>query len=581
MADRRHGEAGAGLAALRAAMSACRRGFAAVLVFSLFVNVLLLTVPLYMLQVYDRVLNSRSLDTLLYLTLFAAIALLIIAVVEIARSHAMVGLSTWLERRLSGLLLAESILAVVRHGRSPSAQPLRDLTAARGFIGGPAIFAILDVPWIPIYLAVIFLLHPILGALTVGGGILLLALAVTNDLATRAQLARAGTLSIRALSQADSAIRNADVILAMGMMHNLTARWNRANAETLELQERASRRSSLIAAVSRFVRLTLQILGLGAGAWLVLDNAITAGVMIAGSILMVRAMAPLDSSIASWRSALNARSAYGRIKENLELLPPLGAAMPLPPPNGPLVVESLAYQNPGASEPLLKGLAFRLEPGDSMGVIGPTAVGKTTLARLLVGNLRPISGRVRLDGADLTQWDSERLGRYVGYLPQTVELFAGTVCENIARMSAGNSEAVIAAAKLAGVHDLILQLPGGYNCDIGEGGATLSGGQRQRIGLARALYGNPQLVVLDEPNSNLDQPGEEALLEALRGLKEARVTTIVVAHRPNVVRRADKLLFLGHKCVFKFGTPNEVLPAATVLPRERSRLVVGGGRANA
>lgn len=537
----------------------------------------MLTVPLYMLQVFDRVITSRSVDTLIYLTLLACAALLVIAVVEAARTGVMVAISTWLERRLGGLLLAESIFGVVRSGRVASVQALRDLAVARNFVGGPSVFPILDTPWTPLYIAIIFLLHPGLGALAIGGGVVLLVLAVANDFATRKALHRATALSTKALGQADAAGRNADVILAMGMVRNMAERWNRVSGEALELQAVASRRGGRIAAASRFVRMMLQVGALGLGAWLVLEGAMTAGAMIAASILMTRALAPLDAAIASWRSAVVAKAAYGRVREALHRMPQPDATMRLPAPIGALKVESLGFQFAGSKEPLFRNLSFELEPGQSLGLIGATAAGKTTLARLLVGNFRPNAGHVRLDGADLAQWNSEDLGRHIGYLPQSIELFAGTVRENISRMTEGDPEAVVAAARMAGVHELILQLPDGYETEIGDGGAALSGGQRQRIALARALYGSPRLVVLDEPNSNLDQQGEEALLQALDALKEKAVTAIIIAHRPGVLRRVDRLLYLGRNHAFKFGKPDDVLPAVTRLPKDAARLVRSRG----
>jgi PrtD family type I secretion system ABC transporter len=389
-----------------------------------------------------------------------------------------------------------------------------------------------------------------------------------NELATRKLLARSGTSSIHSLNQAQSAVHNADVIRAMGMAPNLIRRWQQQNAETLALQARASNRGGAITSASKFFRLMLQIAMLGTGAWLVLQAEVTPGVMIAGSILMARALAPVEQAIGTWRSAVAARDAYKRVKQLLAALPARPESMPLPAPSGKVSVEGLAYIHPGATDPVLRGVTFELNAGEAMGLIGPSAAGKTTLARLVVGNLTPRAGHARLDGMDVAEWDSEDRGQYIGYLPQDVELFSGTVRENIARMGEGDTEDIIAAAKLAGVHDLILRLPQGYETEIGDGGASLSGGERQRIALARALYGDARLIVLDEPNASLDSEGEAALVNALQTLSENNITLVVIAHRPSILRNMDKVLVLRDGAMSAFGPRDEVLPAVTAPRRD-------------
>lgn len=561
---------------LAGALGACRGGLGAVVVFSLFANVLMLTLPLYMWQVFDRVIVSRSVETLLYLTLIAVAAIAAGSLIEAARSHIMVRFSTWLEQRLGGSLLAESIAAAYRRGLPPSVQALRDLSTFRTFLAGPSVFPIMDAPWLPIYVGILFLLHPALGFLGLGGGVVLFAMAVLSELATRKPLQRANAAQIAALSTAEAAARNADTIMAMGMLGDLVARWRRSNAETMDLQARASIRAGHIAAASRFLRFFLQMAALGLGAWLVLQNAISAGAMIAGSILLSRALAPVEQAIASWRSAITAHLAYRRLKSMAAEMRPEAATMPLPEPRGALRADDLTYQPAGRREPLFRNLSFRLEPGEAMGLIGPTAAGKTTLARLIVGNLAPRAGNVRLDGADVAHWDRGDLGRHIGYLPQDVELFRGTVRENIARMGEGDPATVIAAAQLAGVHDLILALPQGYETEIGEAGAALSGGQRQRVALARALYRGPRLVVLDEPNSNLDQAGEEALVRALVKLQEMKVTTVIVAHRPSILRRVDKILMIRSDGAWRFAPRDEILAELAAAAREQAASAAGG-----
>jgi PrtD family type I secretion system ABC transporter len=548
---------------LKQALAACRGGFVAVVVFSLFINVLMLTAPLYMLQIFDRVIASRSEDTLLYLTLIAGVALLTLAALEITRSRIMVGLSSWLDKQLSGTVLEGSIGLSVAAAGAPSIQGLRDLSTFRTFLAGPGMFPILDAPWTPIFIAVIFLMHPVLGWLALGGAIILFCLALANEVTTRDLLRRSGGVSITALRQAESAVRNAHVIEAMGMMPNLVKRWHSKNAEMLDFQARASTRAGAFTATSRFIRQGLQIGMLAAGAWLALGGEITAGMMIAAAILMSRALAPVEQAIGSWKSAIAAREAYQRVRDQLAATPVRGEEMPLPRPEGQLAVEGVTYFHPSAAEATLRGVSFRLEPGEVLGLIGPTAAGKTTLAALLVGIAKPRVGHVRLDGADMADWASEDLGRHIGYLPQDIELFAGTVRDNIARMGEADPESVISAAQLAGVHEMILQLPNAYETEIGEAGVALSGGQRQRIALARSVFGHPRFVVLDEPNASLDAAGEEALINAIVTLKKRGTTLVVITHRPSILRHVDKALVLRTGTVEAFGPPSEVLPTVT------------------
>lgn len=550
---------------LSVTLSALRTAMVAVVVFSFFINLLLLTGPLYMLQVFDRVITSGSTETLFYLTLIAAAALLALSILEAVRGRVMLTTSTWIDRRLGGPILRANVGAIQGQGEGPTAQGLRDLSSLRSFLTGPSVFPILDAPWAPIFIVVIFLLHPYLGWLALAGAALLLALALANEWATRSLLQNANDANAKALRHAEAAARNADVIQSMGMMPNLIGHWGRRNDQTLALQGHASRRMGNIMAATKFVRTFLQIGLLGTGAWLVLQDAITPGAMIASSILTARALAPVDGAIGAWRSIVGARQSYRRISAILSTLPQQDQAMTLPAPLGVLHVEQATFAHPGATHPVLRNIEFQIEAGEALGVIGPTATGKTTLARLLVGNLHTIAGHVRLDGADIAQWDKEDLGPHIGYLPQDIELFSGTVHDNIARLGQSDPEQVVAAAKLAGVHELILDLPDGYDTEIGDGGTVLSGGQRQRLALARAVYGHPKFVILDEPNASLDQEGDKALIDAMQRMREDGTTLVIVSHRPSILRSVDKILVLGSGTVQMFGPRDEVLAKVTGL----------------
>lgn len=544
---------------MRQALAACRGGFGAVMLFSLCVNILTLSVPLYMMQIFDRVLSSRSMDTLLMISLITGCALLTLAALDAMRGLILLRVSAWIERRLGGDALAGCIRSALARGGASSAAVLRDLATFRSFLGSQNLTSLLDAPWSVLFIGVIYLIHPALGLVALAGAVLLFSFAVLNDLATRAAIARAGRSARAALDQADAAVRNADVVEAMGILPNLIDRWRRQNDDALDLQCRAAARGTMFTSLSRFTRLCVQVTVLGVGASLVLANEISPGAMMAAAIIMSRALAPVEMAIGSWRLMVGAHEAYHRLREMLSGTPQRRDAMKLPAPNGDVNAEAVTFFHPGATEPVLRGIGFRLAPGESLGLIGPTMAGKTTLARLLVGNLRPRTGHVRLDGMDVAEWEPEDLGPHIGYLPQDVELFGGTVRDNIARMGEADADDVISAAQLAGVHDMILHLPAGYDTEIGDGGCVLSGGLRQRIALARALFGDPRLVVLDEPNANLDRAGEEALIEALLALRKRNVTTIVIAHRPGILQHADKVLELHNGAIRAFGARDEVM----------------------
>jgi PrtD family type I secretion system ABC transporter len=544
---------------LAATIGACRRAFGWVGLFSLCSNALILTVPLYTLQIFDHVIASQSRETLLFLTIIALGALLVLGLLELVRSRILIRVSIWIEQRLAPEALERGIAAAL-HTRPYRTQALRDLGQLRSFLGGAGILPLFDAPWVPIFLAVTFLLHPLVGLVALGGAAVLFCLAVLNELLTRAPLQLANQAAIGAMQRAEANLRNAEAIDAMGMMPGVVASWRRASRRALDQQELASERAGLVLALSKSLRLAVQIAVLGTGALLAVQHELTAGAMIAGSILTSRALAPVEQSIGTWKQVVGARAAYARLRPHFEDTRLLRApSLPLPAPDGRLTAEAVTFVYPGSQHPTLTGVSFALEPGEALAIVGPSAAGKSTLARLLIGVWPPSAGAVRLDGADVHAWNREDFGRHVGYLPQDVELFAGRVRDNIARLTDAPAGAIVEAAKMAGVHEMVLRLPRGYETEIGEGGATLSGGQRQRIGLARALLGQPRLLVLDEPNSNLDHDGEAALANAIAAVKASGGTVVLIAHRPSILAAVDKILVLRAGQVEAFGARNEVL----------------------
>lgn len=544
---------------LAQALVSFRGAFRSVGVFSAIINLLMLVPSLYMLQVYDRVLASGNQTTLLMLTLMVVGAYLLMNGLELVRSFMLVRVGTQLDVQLNPRVYTASFEQSLRRGGSNAGNALQDLTTVRQFVTGQGLFAFFDAPWFPVYLVMIFLFDWIMGLFAVGGTLLLVALAVANELVSRKPLAEANALSVQARALATNQLRNAESIAAMGMLPHLMARWSRLHVRVLDLQNQASEKAGIVSAISKFVRVSMQSLILGLGAILVLEQRITPGMMIVGSILMGRALSPVDQLISVWKSWSGTRSAYQRLVELLEQHPTRGQAMSLPRPQGHLSVDGVTALPPGATLPSLRNVGFALPAGEVLGIIGPSGSGKSTLARLLVGVWGAAQGKVRLDGADVYAWDKAELGPHVGYLPQDIELFAGTVSENIARFGTVDPEQVVEAAKLAGVHDLILHLPQGYDTLLGEGGNGLSGGQKQRIALARALYGQPALVVLDEPNSNLDDIGEQALVVALRQVRQRGATVVVVSHRTSVLGVTTRLLLLRQGAVQAFGPTQQVL----------------------
>ncbi len=544
--------------------------------FSLVINLLMLMPALFMLQVYDRVVSSHSEETLVMLVILTAGALLFMAYLEVIRSRLLVSAGIGLEKLLGPRVLEEAVKGGAAPGQKEAQFGLRDVGVLRAFLAGPGIISLLDSPWLPIYLAVIFLFHPLLGWIALGGAVMLFGIALLNERVSRKPLEAIQLDARKAGRFAEQATSNAEVISALGMVQSLTLAWQKMSRKVLSLQLDSGRNSSVLTSSSKFMRQFLQIAMLAAGAWLVIEQQATSGVMIAATILLGRALAPVEAAIAGWKSMVDARAAYGRVDRILSDSATTEGVTQLPAPEGELSVERAVFGFKGQDRPVLKGVSFQLAAGEMLAIVGPSAAGKSTLARLLVGLWKPVTGNVRLDGADIAQWPREWLGPHIGYLPQDVELFAGTVSENIARMGQIDSERVVEAAQRANAHEMILRLPQGYDSPVGEGGAFLSAGQRQRVGLARALYGEPKLVVLDEPNSNLDVEGESALGEALLGLRKDGVTVVIITHRTGLLSLVDKVLVLREGVVDKFGTPLEV--GAPVRPRSPDMPAVVAGQ---
>jgi ATP-binding cassette, subfamily C, bacterial exporter for protease/lipase len=544
-----------------AALTAYKRAFFNIGLFSAVINLLMLAPALYMLQVYDRVLASGNQMTLLMLTLMILGLFGLMGALEWVRSQVVIRLGTQMDMRLNQRVYDAAFEAQLRTGSPAAGQALNDLTSLRQFATGNALFAFFDAPWFPVYLFVIFMFSPWLGLLALGGAVLLMILAWVNQRVSQAPLKAASELSVQATQQASAHLRNAEAIEAMGMLDTLRGRWLAQHTAFLAQQNLASEKTATVSAWSKGVRLALQSLVLGLGALLAVQGQITAGMMIAGSILMGRVLSPIDQLIGVWKQWSSARLAYQRLEALLQCYPARAQRMALPAPRGELAVEQLSASAPGTRRATLANLSFTLPAGQVLGVIGPSGCGKSTLARLLIGVWQPLAGKVRLDGAELSQWDKHQLGPHLGYLPQDIQLFAGTIAQNIARFAEVDADKVLAAAQLAGVHQLILQLPEGYETRLGEGGAGLSGGQKQRIGLARALYGLPAVIVLDEPNSNLDEAGEQALLQAIVQLKQHKRTLILITHKPNVLTLTDQLLILREGQLQAFGPTAKVLGA--------------------
>jgi ATP-binding cassette subfamily C protein len=546
---------------LAAALAACRSAIIALGIASALINVLYLTGSIYMLEIYDRVLPSRSVPTLVGLSILVIGLYGFQVLLDLLRGRVLIRVGRSIGESLSSRVY-HTIARLALKTRTPGdgLQPVRDLDQVRNFFSGPGPLAFLDLPWIPFYIGICFLFHFWLGVAALAGAAVLVSLTILTELLAREPVKAATELAARRNVLAEASRRNAEALKAMGMAARLGAKWEETNVEYLDAQQRASDVGGGFGAVAKVLRMALQSAMLGIGAYLVIHQEATAGIIIAGSIIAARALAPVDQAIAHWRSFVAARQSWRRLSELLGLLPPDKQQLAMPKPTASFAVEGIGVVPPGDKRSVVQEMVFRLEKGSALGIIGPSACGKSCLARALVGVWPAARGTIRLDGAALEQWQAESLGRHIGYLPQDVELFAGTVAQNIARFEPEpDPDDIIAAAKAAGVHDLILRLPDGYQTEIGEGGVALSAGQRQRIALARALYQDPFLVVLDEPNSNLDAEGEEALTQAILGVRARGGIAIVIAHRPSALAGVDMVLVMAHGKARLFGPKEEVL----------------------
>ena len=546
---------------LKKSLLSAKKSFIMVGLSSRFINILMLVPPLYMLQLYDRVLGSRSQDTLIMLTLIVVVLFITMGLLEVVRSRVLVRVGNKLDSMLSQRIF-DSLFELERKapGRS-SSMPLNDLTQVRQFMTGNGLFAFFDAPWMPIYIIVLFIFHPAFGFFAIFAAIVLVGITVANEYSTKEKLAEANNLSRASTIYVDSNIRNAEVVNAMGMRNNISKVWADKYFGFLNAQNIASDSAGVWSNLSKSLRVMFQSLILGLGAYLAINMEVTPGMMIAASIIMGRALAPLDLIIGSWKGFSSARSSYERIEGLLNDFPKDKEYMQLPAPKGEITLENVVVIPPSGTVPSLKGISMRIEKGDVVGIIGPSAAGKSSLARVMLGLWPLTNGVARIDKADISQWNREDLGQYVGYLPQDIELFEGTVSQNIARFGEVEPEKVVEAATKAGVHEMILKLPEGYDTKIGPGGASLSGGQRQRIGLARALYNNPVFIVLDEPNSNLDDVGEAALVEAIKTLRAGGTTVVIITHRTNVLQATNKLALINNGVLELYGNTNDVLNA--------------------
>jgi ATP-binding cassette subfamily C protein EexD len=553
---------------LQEALGLCRKSFATAGFFSLFINFLMIIPALYMLQLYDRVITSGSQSTLLMLTLIMVLLLITMGLLEWVRGQILIRVGARLELLLNERLFALTFKRSLLTGGKTGSEPLDDLTGLRTFLTTNGLFAFFDAPWMPIYIAVMFMFHEWFGWMAVGTAIILITIAFATEKLTNKDIVDANNLAVSGRGLVNRNLRNAEVVASMGMLKAIRSNWQKSANKVLHLQARASSNNGMLTAISKTVRIMSQSLVLGVGAYLVLMQEITPGLMIAGSILLGRALAPLDLMVGSWKGFVSARGMYSRLNKLLLELPKEKESMSLPPPEGKITVDKLMVSAPGSRKPILSGIGFSLEAGETLGIIGPSAAGKSVLARALLGIWPTLNGRVRLDGVDVFIWDREELGPHIGYLPQDIELFEGTVAENISRFSVVDSAKVVAAAKLTDVHEMILKLPQGYDTVIGATGGVLSGGQRQRVGLARAVYDNPKLVLLDEPNSNLDELGEMALQNALDALKEKNTTVIVISHRPGILNELDKILLMRNGQMVAFGPREEILKA----PKQQAAL---------
>ncbi|AIF80898.1 alkaline protease secretion ATP-binding protein AprD [endosymbiont of Acanthamoeba sp. UWC8] len=545
---------------IKETLFACKIMFKYALLFGCIINLLMLSTPIYSMQVLDRVISSGNVDTLVMLTLVIMLALLLLAMLQAGRSFAMTQMGNWIERQLSEKVFTGSVKMSLESKVNIGSQQLTDLQTIKNFLTSPGLLTVLDTPWAIIFIIVLFIIHPWMGFLSVIGGALLVGFAILSDKLTKPLLDSMNDENIKSRRQVDQATRNAEVIEVMGLLPNIIQSWQKLNGKIQTTHSLFTKRYSVLTEITKFIRLVIQILVTGFGAYLVINGQMSSGAIIASSSLVGRALAPFEGAINSWKGFVNCRKAYDRLNAAYELVEKHEEKMSLPEPEGRVDVENLFYNPPNVQRHIVKGITFSLKAGETLAIIGPSASGKTTLAKLLAGALNPSIGTVRVDDASLKDWKREELGKYIGYLPQDVELFAGTIKENIARMDPNaDPEEVVMAAQITGVHEMILRLPKGYDTEIGFDGSMLSGGQRQRIALARAFYGNPKILLLDEPNSNLDSVGEAALATAIDVAKDRNITCIIISHRTSILNVADKIMILKDGVIATFGSKKEVM----------------------
>lgn len=547
--------------------------------FSLVSNLLYMALPLYTYQIYGRVMTSQNQSTLWMLTLVTLFVFAISSVIDDFRARILINFGVALDQRVSGRVFTSLFDAAVRGDWGARAQALRDLDQFRQSLTGIAAAAFMDVPWIPVFLGVLFIIDPLVGSVTLIGAGVLVVLAIAQSRATQGALKEANEAALKSYGFTDAALRNGEVVRAMGMLPTLGQAWARHRAITIERGAAAAEASNMYADIIKAVRMGMQVLIIAIGAWLIMKGDIHSGMLFANMILASRALQPIEKIVGSWDALNSMYGAYDRLNKLLANAEPPVQATALPRPLGKLSVEGVNFAPPGLQRLVLNNISFTVDPNEVLGVIGPSGAGKSTLARLLVGIWKPINGVVRLDGADVFTWDRSDFGKYVGYLPQDTELFGGTVRNNIARFREGvTDEEVVAAAQLAGVHELILRMPKGYDTEVGEGGVVLSAGQRQRVGLARTVLGRPAFVVLDEPNANLDAEGEDALMRAIDAMKADGATVVIISHKPGVFRAADKMLVLRDGRVELFGPRDQVMSRLVKPAQQPEVRAVEGGR---
>ncbi|MDQ1243902.1 MAG: ATP-binding cassette, subfamily type secretion system permease/ATPase [Campylobacterota bacterium] len=546
---------------LKSALKASKNAVYFVAFISLFINILMLVPPLYMLQLYDRVLASRSEETLIMLTLITIILFIFMGILEFIRSRILIRVANSIDTRLSDRLFDAMFTLANRFPSRTTAQPLGDLAQIRQFLAGNPLFAFFDAPWVPIYIIILFIFHPLFGWFGIFAVVVVAILTIINESRTKSGIESSGKMFQSSQSFILSSLRNSEVIEAMGMHEDIRSRWKERYLEFLHHQSNASDEAGVWSNISKLSRMLMQSLILGLGGYLAIISEVTPGMMIAGSIILGRALAPLDLMTNTWKQFTSARLSYARLTQLLNDFPQLEKPTPLPSPKGRINIDNLSLTPPESKSRSLQNLTFEIGVGETIGIIGPSAAGKSSLLRAIMGIWAPDGGTVRIDSALISHYDRLELGKYIGYLPQDIELFEGSVGENIARYATVDSQKVIEAAKLCGVHEMILKLPKGYDTQIGVGGTMLSGGQRQRIALARAVYGYPRIVILDEPNSNLDDVGEKALVNTIAELKKHSITVILVTHRPAILGITNKILLLREGVLQLYGTRDEVLAA--------------------